>query len=181
MKLFHKLKINQRSNKGSALVELALVIPLILLVLGGIFEIGRMYYIQSTLEYGSKEAARIGASIRESVDGNFMSKGTISRNELENLIVNSVRIKNVIEEPGQFTIKYLNRAGNEVQGVQDLPFDRQNDPGAINFVEVEITYPGQGATVNTPIPVVFNPGNIFQNSLQLMARAVFQIEGRFER
>lgn len=170
-----------RSKSGAALVELVLVVPLLLLVIGGVFELGRMYYLQSTLEYGAKEAARIGASIKESVDENFMSKGTISKSELENLIVNSVRIPRVIEEPGQFMIRYLNNGGNEVQGVMDLPFDRQNNPGAINFLEVEITYPGEGANVNTPIPVVFNPGNIFESKVALMARAVFQIEGRFER
>lgn len=179
--MLHKLKINSRSNKASVLVELVLVVPLILLVLGGIFELGRMYYIQTTLEYSAKEAARIGASIRESVDGNYMSKGTVSRNEIENLIVNGIRVNNVIEEPGQFMIRYLNITGNEVASMPDLPFDRQNNPGAVNFIEVEITYPGQGESVSSPIPVVFNPGNIFQNSLQLMAKAVFQIEGRFER
>lgn len=169
-----------RSAKGSALVELVLVIPLLLLAIGGIFEIGRMYYIQSTLEYGAKEAARIGSSVRESVDQNFRSTGTLSRSELEDLILNSIRVNRVIEEPGQFMIRYLNNAGNEVQGVMDLPFDRQNDPGAIHFVEVELSYPGTGANVNSPIPIIFNPGNIFQQSLTLMARAVFQIEGRFE-
>ena len=41
----------------------------------------------------------------------------------------------VIEEPGQFMIRYLNPAGNEIQGIQnDLPFDRQNNPGAIDFL-----------------------------------------------
>lgn len=170
-----------RNSRGSALVELVLTIPLLLLVIGGIFELGRMYYIQSTLEYGAKEAARIGASIKESVDENYNSKGTISKAAIENLIVNGVRVNGVIEEPGQFTIRYLNRGGNEVMGVQDLPFDRQNDPGAINYVEVEITYPGQGPGVNTPIPVVFNPGHIFANQVALMAKAIFQIEGRFER
>ena len=174
------LKLQRRSQKGSVFVELVLVVPLLILLVGGIFEISRMYHIQNTLEYGAKEAARVGASVRESVDSDFMSKGTIARDELENLILNSVRVMGVIEEPGQFMIRYLNMGGNEVMGVQDLPFDRQNDPGAIEFVEVEVTYPGTGAGVNTPIPAVFNPGNIFQSSITLMSRAVFKIEGRFE-
>lgn len=174
-----QLKI--RSQKGSAFIELVLITPLLLFLVGSIFEISRIYYIQNSLEYASKEAARVGSSVKDSVDANFMSKGTISRAELENLIVNSVRVKGVIEEPGQFTIKYLNNAGNEVQGVQDLPFDRQNNPGSIDFVQVEIKYPGSGAGVNKPIPAVFNPGNIFQSSLTLMSRAIFKIEGRFER
>lgn len=174
--------IKARSKKGSVLVELALLTPFLLLLVGGIFEIGRMYYIQNTLEYSAKEAARIGSSIKESADASFMSKGTISRREIENLIVNSVRVKGVIEEPGQFTIRYLNPAGNEIQGIQnDLPFDRENNPGAIDFIEVEIKYPGVGTNVNKPIPVIFNPGDIFMNSITLKAKSVFKIEGRFER
>ena len=176
------LKIINRNRIGSAFTELVIVIPFIVLLIGTIFEVSRIYYLQNTLEYASREAARIGASIKESVDANFMSKTTISRTAIENLIKNSVRVMGVIEEPGQFTIKYLNSAGNEVQGVQDdLPFDRQNNPGSIDFVQVEITYPGAGANVNTPIPAVFNPGNVFQSNITLMSKAVFQIEGRLER
>lgn len=164
------------------LLELALVTPLLIMFIGVIFEASRMYYIQSALEYGAKEAARIGSSVKESVDANYMSKSTISRYEIENLIKNSVRVMGVIEEGAQFMIRYLNPAGNEISGVQDnLPFDRKNDPGAIDFVEVEITYPGSGPGVNSPIPVVINPGNIFKDSITLSSKAIFKIEGRFER
>src|SRR3989338_4514511 len=168
---------NLRTQNGNAFVELVMILPFIMLLIGAIFEVSRIYYLQNTLEYGAREAARIGSSIRESVDGNFMSKTTIARSEIENLIKNSVRIMGVIEEPGQFRISYLNPAGNEVRGVQDLPFDRQNNPGSIDFVQVEITYPGAGAGVSTPIPIVFNPGNIFQSNITLMAKAIFKIEG----
>ena len=175
------LKMINRNKKGTAFTELVIVIPFIVLLIGTIFEVSRIYYLQNTLEYSAREAARIGASIKESVDANFMSKTTISRAAIENLIKNSVRVMGVIEEPDQFAIKYLNSAGNEVQGVQDLPFDRQNNPGSIDFIQVEITYPGIGANVSTPIPAVFNPGNVFQSNITLMAKAIFQIEGRLER
>ena len=175
-------KIINRSKQGNAFVELVTILPFIMVLMGAIFEVSRIYYLQNTLEYGAREAARIGASIKESVDANFVSKNTISRIEIENLIKNGVRVMGVIEEPGQFTIKYLNSAGNEIQGIQnDLPFDRQNNPGSIDFIQVEIAYPGAGANVNTPIPAVFNPGNIFQSNIALMAKAIFQIEGRLER
>ena len=175
-------KIINRSQKGSAFTELVVVLPFIVLLIGTIFEVSRIYYLQNTLEYGAREAARIGASVRESVDANFTSNTTVSRTEIEDLIRNSIRVPGVIEEPGQFTIKYLNPGGNEIQGVQNnLPFDRQNNPGSIDFIQVEITYPGTGATVNTPIPAVFNPGNIFQSNITLMSKAIFKIEGRLER
>ena len=181
MKALFKRRKN-RSASGSVFAELLMILPVFILFVGGIFEISRVAYLQNTLEYGVKEAARIGSSIKESVDSNFQSVGTISRGELENLIENSVRIMGVIEEPEQFTIKYLNPGGNEVQGIQnDLPFNRQNNPGAIDFVQVEITYTGTGAGVNTPIPAVFNPANVFSSNLTLMSKAIFKIEGRFER
>lgn len=170
-----------RNKKGSVFAELTLVIPVLILFLFGMFELSRMFYLQNIVEYASKEAARIGSSIKESVDENFMSKQTISRGELERLITSSVRIMGVVEEPEQFMISYLNRGGNEVQGIQDLPFDRQNNPGSIEYVVVDITYPGTNPPVNAPIPLLFNPGNIFQSNITLMSRAVFKVEGRFER
>ena len=66
----NKLYIKNRSEHGTVLAELILVIPLFILIIGGVFEVGRMYYIQNTLEYASKEAARIGSSVREGVDEN---------------------------------------------------------------------------------------------------------------
>ncbi len=175
-------KITNRTQKGSAFTELVVILPFIIMLIGAIFEVSRIYYLQNTLEYGAREAARIGASIKESVDVNFMSNNTISRASIETLIRNSVRVMGVIEEPGQFTIKYLNPAGTEIQNAPDnLPFDRKNNPDSIDFIQVEITYPGAGASVNTPIPAVFNPGNIFQSNKTLMSKAIFQIEGRLER
>ena len=172
-----------RTFSGSPSAELVLIMPIFILLIGGIFEASRIFYLQNSLWNASKEAARIGSSIKESVDSNFMSKTTISKSEIESLIKNSVRVNGVIEEPEQFTIRYFNTAGDELQ-VQgnDLPFDRSNDPvNSVDFVEVEITYPGTGSNVNTPIPAVFNPGNIFQSNITLTAKSIFKIEGRLER
>lgn len=171
---------NIRSNSGSAFVELVILLPLLIFMVGGVFEIGRMFYIQNSLEYGAKEAARIGSSIKESVNNNFVSSGTLSRRELENLIVSSIKVNGVIEERGQFMIRYLNQSGSEVQPTDNLPFNRGTNPNAVDFVEVEISYPGRGPRVNTPIPAVFNVSNIIPNNVILMSRAIFQIEGRFQ-
>ncbi len=178
-----RLKNLSREQRGSIFAEIALIVPLLILFLGGMFELSRMYYLQNTLEYAVKEAARIGSSVKESVNANYVSKGTISKTELENLIKSSVRVMGIVEEPGQFMIKYLNSAGSEVVAAQDaLPFDRKNNPNsAVDFVQVEITYPGTGSNVNSPIPSVFNPIGVFHNSVVLSSKAVFKIEGRFER
>lgn len=169
-----------RSNSGTAINELALILPVFMVIFGTMFELSRIYYIQSSLEYGAKQAARIGSSVKESVDSNYVSNTTLNRTELETLITNSVRISGVIQEAGQFAIKYFNSAGTEIAPVADLPFDRVNDPNAIDYVQVEISYPGTGAGVNAPIPVVFNPGNVFNNTITLKAKAIYKIEGRIE-
>ena len=170
-----------RNSKGSVFAELALIIPILILFLTGMFELARMFYLQNTIEFAAKEAARIGSSIKENVDASYMSKTTISRAEIENLITNSVRIMGVVEEPSQFRVTYLNPGGNVVNGVQDLPFDRQNNPGSIDYIKIEITYPGSAPPVNAPIPLPFNPANMFMSNVTLMSSSVFKIEGRFER
>lgn len=170
-----------RSEKGSVFAELALVIPLLAVLVLAIFEVSRMYHLQNNIEHAAKQAARTGASFRESCDQNFMGRGTVSQNEVDNLIIEGGKVPGIVEERNQFMIRYLNMSGNEVMGAMSLPFNRQNNPGSIEFIEVEITYPGQNPPVNTPIPAVLNPWNIFMDGgVTLMSKAVFKVEGRFE-
>lgn len=182
-----KRRLYRRSQSGIVFAELALVIAVLVFIALAIFEIGRAYHIQNNLEYSAKQAARIGASIREGVDQNFMSRGMVSKSELENLIFNSVKVRGIVEDKDQFMIRYLNMAGNEVMGIQDLPFDRQNNPGSIEFIEVTLTYPGPPSSSRKPIPAVLDPGNFINSTIfpdggiALMSRAVFKIEGRFEQ
>ena len=49
------------NNKGAALVELAIVLPLLLLIVFGIFEYGRAMYITNTLNNAAREGARRAA------------------------------------------------------------------------------------------------------------------------
>ena len=50
-----------RINKGQSLVEFALVLPMLLLLLMGIFDLGRAVYYFSTISNAANEAARYGA------------------------------------------------------------------------------------------------------------------------
>ena len=75
-------KITKRTQKGNAFAELVMILPFVMMLLGAIFEVSRIYYLQNTLEYSAREAARIGASIKESIDANFVSKNTINAEEV---------------------------------------------------------------------------------------------------
>lgn len=57
----------RRSSRGQGLVEFALVIPLILLLVFGIYEFGRYYFTRLTLQHAVAEAARFA------VTGNVLS------------------------------------------------------------------------------------------------------------
>lgn len=53
-----QLKKNQR---GQSIVEFALIMPLIILILFGIFEFGRIFYSYIVITNSAREGARIGA------------------------------------------------------------------------------------------------------------------------
>lgn len=50
-----------RNQKGQALVETALIIPLLLLLVMGVFEFGRAMYIKNTLNNAARGGVRVAA------------------------------------------------------------------------------------------------------------------------
>ena len=55
-------KITPKKNKAQAMVEFALVLPLLLLLLYGILEAGRLLFIYSTVVTASRQAVRYGSA-----------------------------------------------------------------------------------------------------------------------
>lgn len=49
-----------KNEKGQAIVEFALVIPLLLLLIVGIVDLGRVLYSYSTLHFTAQETVRLG-------------------------------------------------------------------------------------------------------------------------
>ncbi|MBB6453321.1 Flp pilus assembly protein TadG [Salirhabdus euzebyi] len=48
-----------KSEKGQSLVETALVLPVLLLILFGITDFGRIFHVYLTLDHAGREAARV--------------------------------------------------------------------------------------------------------------------------
>ena len=53
--------MNLNNKKGAALVETAIILPLLLLIVFGIFEFGRAMYMTNTLNNAAREGARRAA------------------------------------------------------------------------------------------------------------------------
>ena len=65
-----------KKEKGQALVELAFVLPILLLLVFGVIEFGSIYHTQLALDHASREAARIGAVRVASGDFDFDAEVT---------------------------------------------------------------------------------------------------------
>jgi len=57
------MKHRSRRTRGQALVEFALVVPMFLLLIFGIIDVGRYVYANNSLNQAAREAARVGAVI----------------------------------------------------------------------------------------------------------------------
>jgi hypothetical protein len=55
------MRAHERSSAGQTLVEFALVIPLILLIVIGVLDVGRAVYTNSALSQAAREGARLAA------------------------------------------------------------------------------------------------------------------------
>jgi len=52
-----------KSERGAALVEMALVAPILLMLCLGIWSVARAYNVQNTLDHAAREAARYAATV----------------------------------------------------------------------------------------------------------------------
>lgn len=77
-------------NKGQALVEFILVVPILLILIFGIIDVGRVIYAKNNLENKASDAA-------------LLYKNGKSINEIENELDDDIKIS-VTQEEDKFTI-----------------------------------------------------------------------------
>ena len=63
--------IRKKGIRGATAVEFALVLPIFVLLLMGIIDFGRYYFVQHTVQYATREGTRLGL-----VGGTLMGYGS---------------------------------------------------------------------------------------------------------
>ncbi len=63
---FRRFRIMNNRQKAQGMVEFALILPLLLLIVLGLIEVGRMIFMYSSVSLASREAARYGAAVGNS-------------------------------------------------------------------------------------------------------------------
>jgi len=93
-----------RSQKGAALIEAAVTIPLILLIAVGIFEFGRAYQTWQVLTNAAREGARL-AVISGSTDANVTTtvRNYMQAGQLDNYATATVTITRNVALTGSDT------------------------------------------------------------------------------
>jgi len=83
-----------RSERGQSLVELALTLPVLLLLLVGLVEVGNALNAYLTVVDAGRDGARLG------------SKGAASDDEIKNLVVTEMgRLPNAVNPASDVTVK----------------------------------------------------------------------------
>jgi Flp pilus assembly protein TadG len=62
-------KLNPKKSKAQALVEFAIVLPLLMLILYGLLEVGRILFLYSTVVTASRQAVRYGSTTGAGTNG----------------------------------------------------------------------------------------------------------------
>ena len=130
-----------RCRKGQAIVEMALVLPILLMLLFGIVEFGRIFNTYLIVSNASREGARLAAL--RAVDDS-----TVIENEVKDFIVSTGLCK-IGEVDGKVTVTTLE------EGVSYLKENRKSGERIL----VEVQY---NLNLITPIigPIISESGNI---------------------
>lgn len=83
------------NNKGQAMVETVLVLPVLLLILIGILDFGRIFYTRVALENSARNAARIGIITNSDAEINQTVLETTSDLDSSSLVISILPIESV--------------------------------------------------------------------------------------
>ena len=125
-----------RNNRGATAVEFALVLPLFLLLVLGIVDFGRYFFVEHTLQYATREGMRlalVGRTLNDA-NGNPMSR-------VDSIIKTIQDNASLAVNPSSLSI-YIYPIGNNYQDPQNWNTlaPSAGDPGSYMRVKTDYTY-----------------------------------------
>ncbi|KGX83389.1 TadE/TadG family type IV pilus assembly protein [Pontibacillus marinus] len=76
-----------RKEDGQSMVETALVLPVLIILLVGMFDFGRIFYTYTHLHLAAQEAVRVGGLGGNDSEITAFTKSYVNINDPENLVV----------------------------------------------------------------------------------------------
>ena len=102
-----------RDERGQALVEFALVLPILLILVLGIIEFGRAWNLHQTITHAAREGARMAA----------MFDADVTQTEVETEVENSIRASGFNPADADITFDGFKAGRGEVVTVRiEMPF-----------------------------------------------------------
>lgn len=148
-----------RPERGATVVEFAIAAPIFFLLLLGTFEFGRYYYVQHTIQFGTREGTRlalVGRTLNDE-DGNPLSREDSIRRMIrdhvtpavnpDEVLINIYPVESDYSDPGGWDQQ--SNPGNPGQYMRVrtrytyrfiTPFVGDFFPGGVNVIQAQSTY-----------------------------------------
>jgi Flp pilus assembly protein TadG len=128
--VIRRLRRGRGDERGAALVEMALVLPFLLILVVGIWTTARAYNVKNTMDHAVREAARYGATIDPWESGSPNDLRAIVNSELAAAAIDTGNVVSVC-------IELL------TAGADSCDAEHTNDT-ATDQVLVKVSYPNYG-------------------------------------
>jgi Flp pilus assembly protein TadG len=142
-------------RRGQALVEFALVVPILLVIVVTVAELGLIYGKLSTLGYGSREGARAGSALAQGYPEDCADNP--SNNKVDAVLVSAVQ--RILTSPD---------SGIDLNKVQEIRIFRATPSGTETLGYVNIWRPGPNGPDVDPGPgtvrIAFQPETVTWNA-----------------
>jgi hypothetical protein len=125
-----------RSIRGQAIIEFALMLPLLLIIVLGIIEFGVLFYDKAVVTNASREGARAGMAFQTDSAGDYWSEADM-RTKVRQTVNNYLQARLITFGPiGTINIDPRRSGSIHLDGIHYGEYA----PGIIGTIDVVVTY-----------------------------------------
>ena len=154
-------------ERGQSLVEFALIIPIVLLIMIGLFDLGRIVFINNSLSDGARDGARHAATRPR--DADYCTR-------VDDAIRSATRGQALTPYPVTYTA--LDTSGNP-RATYVMCQNGANGPGRPGMVADDLAGPGDRVTVDigadVGLALDFIADAVGQSNFSLQAQSTMQV------